>query len=51
MVGIIAPPVLRGGSAEWVGLFITIAVVRLLGNDLLAIMTGMGAVAAVRFFL
>ena len=49
MIGIIIPPVLRGGVPEVVGLFVTIAAVRLRGNDLVAILAGMASVAALRF--
>ena len=48
MIGIIGPPILRGGWPELGGLAATIATVRLGGNDLLAILAGMGAVAALR---
>ena len=48
MIGIIGPPILRGGLPEIVGLAATIAMVRFQGNDLAAILAGMGAVAAMR---
>lgn len=48
MIGIIGPPMLRGGWPEIAGLVATMAAVRLGGNDLAAIAAGMGAVAALR---
>ena len=48
MIGIMGPPVLRGGWPEIAGLVATVIAVRLSGNDLLAIVAGMGAVAAMR---
>ena len=48
MIGIIGPPVLRGGIPEIAGLLATIAIVRLGANDLMAILAGMGAVAGAR---
>jgi len=51
MIGIVGPPVLRGGWPELAGLAATIATVRLGGNDLLAILMGMGAVAALRLVI
>ena len=51
MIGIIGPPVLRGGLPEIVGLAVTVVAVRLRGNDLIALVAGMGAVAALRQLL
>ena len=51
MIGIIGPPVLRGSIPEMAGLVATIATVRLRGNDLLAILAGMGVVATTRWAL
>ena len=51
MIGIIGPPVLRGGVAEIAGLAATIVAVRLRGNDLIAILAGMSTVAAMRAWL
>ena len=51
MIGIIGPPVLRGGIPEIAGLAATIVAVQLRGNDLVAILCGMGAVAAARAIL
>ena len=51
MIGIIGPPVLRGGIPELAGLLVTITTVRLRGNDLIAILAGMGVVAATRAWL
>ena len=48
MIGIIGPAILRGGIPEIAGLVITIALVRLGSNDLVAILAAMGAVAALR---
>ena len=48
MIGIILPPLLRGGWPELVGLLATAAVARLFGNDLAAIVAGMGSVALLR---
>jgi uncharacterized membrane protein len=48
MIGIIVPPVLRGGVPELAGLAATVLVVHLKLNDLVAILVGMGVVAALR---
>jgi uncharacterized membrane protein len=48
MIGIMGPPVLRGGVPEVVGLAATVVAVRLSLNDLIALLAGMGAVAALR---
>ncbi len=48
MIGIIGPPVLRGGLPEIVGLAATVVAVRLRGNDLIALVAGMGVVAVLR---
>ena len=49
MIGIIGPPVLRGGIPELAGLVATVITVRLWSNDFVAILAGMGVVAAVRW--
>lgn len=48
MLGIILPPALRGGIPELVGLAATVLAVQLRGNDVVAILAGMGAVAGMR---
>jgi uncharacterized membrane protein len=48
MIGIIGPPVLRGGVPEAIGLTATIVAARLGLNDLVALLAGMGSVAALR---
>ncbi len=48
MIGIIVPPVIRGGFPELAGLLVTILTVRLRGNDLVAILAGMGTVGLLR---
>jgi uncharacterized membrane protein len=48
MIGIIVPPVLKGGIAETVGLVMTMAAVKLGANDLIAVLLGMATVAAMR---
>lgn len=48
MIGIIGPPILKGGVPEIAGLIATMMAVRLGGNDLVAITAGMGAVAGMR---
>lgn len=48
MIGIMGPPVLKGGMPEVVGLLATIAAVRLGLNDLIALVAGMGTVATLR---
>ena len=48
MIGIMGPPVLRGGVPEIAGLMATVVAVRLRLNDLIALLAGMGAVAALR---
>jgi uncharacterized membrane protein len=48
MIGIIGPPVLRGGLPEVLGLTATILAARLGLNDLVALLTGMGTVALLR---
>lgn len=50
MFGIMIPPVMRGGIAETVGMFATMAVVKLGANDLIAVLVGMGSVALIRQF-
>jgi uncharacterized membrane protein len=51
MIGIIAPPVLRGGLPEVVGLVATVVAARLRANDLITLLAGMGTVAALRAVL
>ena len=51
MIGIIVPPVLRGGVPELAGLAATLLAVWLRANDLVAIVAGMAVVAAVRLIL
>ena len=51
MIGIILPPVLRGGVPEAAALAATLAVVRLGANDFVAVLVGMGTVAAARAFV
>jgi uncharacterized membrane protein len=48
MIGIIVPPVLRGGVPEAAALAATIASVRLGANDLVAVLIGMATVAGLR---
>lgn len=49
MLGIILPPAVRGGIPELVGLAGTVIAAHLRGNDVLAIIVGMGSVAAMRW--
>lgn len=51
MLGIMIPPVMRGGVPETIGMLATMAVVRLGANDLVAVIVGMGSVAALRAVL
>jgi uncharacterized membrane protein len=48
MIGIIVPPVLRGGVPEFAGVVATIVAAYLKLTDLVAILVGMGVVAALR---
>ena len=48
MLGIVTPAALRGGAAEWAGLAAALVVMRLARNDLVAMFSGVGAVALVR---
>jgi uncharacterized membrane protein len=48
MIGIIGPPILRGGLPEVLGLTATILAARLGLNDLVALVAGMGTVAVLR---
>jgi uncharacterized membrane protein len=48
MAGIIAPNVLRGGVPEGAGLIATIVAVKLGGNDIVAILSGLATVAVLR---
>ncbi len=49
MIGIILPPVVRGGLPEAAGLLATILAMRLSGNDVVAIIAGMASVAGMRW--
>ena len=49
MIGIILPPVLRGGLPESAGLAATLIAMRLTGNDVIAVLAGMGGVALMRW--
>lgn len=49
MLGIILPPAVRGGMPELVGLAATVVAAHLRGNDVLAIVAGMGSVALMRW--
>ncbi len=51
MIGIMVPPILRGGVAELAGVAITMAAVWLRANDLVAILLGLGIVAGLRQIL
>lgn len=51
MLAIMIPPVMRGGIPETVGMFATMAVVRIGANDLVAVIVGMGSVAGLRALL
>ena len=48
MMGIMAPALMRGGVPESAAVVATAGVVRLGGNDLLAILAGLATVAALR---
>lgn len=48
MLGIVTPAALRGGLAEWAGLAAAFVVMRLARNDLVAMFSGVIAVALVR---
>lgn len=48
MLAIILPPALRGGWPEAVGVAATLAAVTLRGNELVAVVAGMSAVALTR---
>lgn len=48
MAGIMAPAVVRGGIPETAGLIATVAAVKLGGNDVVAIVTGLASVALLR---
>jgi uncharacterized membrane protein len=48
MIGIMVPPVMRGGIPEAAGVAITMAAVWLRANDLVAILLGLSTVAALR---
>jgi uncharacterized membrane protein len=50
MLAIALPVTLRGGPPEWIGVGVTGLLVYLGGNDLVAIVCGMSAVAAIRAF-
>jgi uncharacterized membrane protein len=51
MIGIMVPPILRGGVPEIVGTAVIIAMVRIGANDLVAIVLGLAAVATFRQML
>jgi uncharacterized membrane protein len=51
MVGIVAPAALRGGVAEIGGLLAAVGVMRWRGNDLIATLAGVLAVAGLRLLL
>ncbi len=51
MVGIVAPAASRGGVPELVALAATAVAMRLSGNDLLAAVVGVGAVAGLRAWM
>jgi uncharacterized membrane protein len=48
MLAIILPPALKGGMPEIAGLVATIVATKLRGNELVAILAGMGSVAGLR---
>lgn len=50
MAGIVAPAAARGSWPEWLALVLAIAVMRMMRNDLLAALAGVGCVAALRQF-
>jgi uncharacterized membrane protein len=49
MIALLVPPVLRGGLPEIAGLVATLAVMRLAGQEVVAIIAGMAAVAGMRW--
>ena len=51
MIGIMLPPVLRGGLPEAVALAATLAAARFGANDLVAVLVGMASVAIARAVL
>ena len=51
MIGIVTPAALRGGVAEWIGLATTFVVMRIFRNDLVAMFSGIAAVALSRALL
>lgn len=51
MLGIIIPPVLRGGIPEAIGLAATLLAMRLSGSDVAAVVAGIGSVALARAVL
>jgi uncharacterized membrane protein len=51
MLGIIIPPVLRGGIPEAIGLAATLLAMRLSGSDVAAVLAGMSGVALARAVL
>jgi uncharacterized membrane protein len=51
MVGIVAPAAVHGGPAEWLGLAVVAVTLKLSGNDLVATLTGVAAVAFARLAL
>jgi uncharacterized membrane protein len=50
MLALVLPPALRGGVPEAVGIAATIAAVVLRGNEVVAVVAGMGTVAMARAF-
>ena len=48
MGAILGPVTVRGGPAEWVGLVAAIVAMRLSGNEFIAVLLGVGAVAGMR---
>jgi uncharacterized membrane protein len=50
MLGLITPAALRGGPPEWAGLVAALVVMRIVRNDLVAMFSGVIAVALWRAF-
>lgn len=48
MLGIVTPVAMRGGMAEWVGLVVTFVAMRVSRSDLIAMFSGIAAVALMR---
>lgn len=49
MLAIVLPPAMRGGLPEIAGIAATVVAVALRGNEVVAVVAGMGAVAIVRY--